>query len=630
MLDTPSRSVELDTDLEVWRNLIHMLSKHSVVIQRLEEFSLRLPLESELNEQSEPGAGVVALPSSIDVLETPEQNRGLYRFLTLQVAGRREFGTYANPRVLAELNSERASSPALRALFSVAEAVRVQQCCARAYPGSVRETEELAVALCEVWKTTTHPRHSLASDVLLALALTPREQVAALAPAWLPLTSLEAILDALSVLHQTRANVQDAWRVAHQLLALATQRVFVGQHEADEFDSNAESDSVSMFDGDSQAASQSLGALVPVDGSAADPSAADLDAAATEGEVQSLTLQLDDGTAEPQTATSEASDTQAISLAARRSNSAAAAQSYMYDEWDYALGAYHHQRCHVHELTALTDSGEFFERTRSSYAELLRQVRHHFERIRPERYRPLRGLEDGEDFDLNALMQARILARAGRTPHARVYTARARQARDVATLFLLDMSASTHQPFVEPWEPPVRRIIDTLKETLAIMSMALDDLGDLYAIYGFSSQGPKQVEVYPIKAFEESTTEAVKARIGGIEPKYGTRMGTALRHMLRKFSSVHARSRHLILLSDGYPQDHDYGNDPRSATYGIEDTAVALRELHQTGVTPFCLTVDRAGDDYLRRMCNPDQYMVIHDIDHLPSELPKIYQRVVK
>jgi len=55
----------------------------------------------------------------------------------------------------------------------------------------------------------------------------------------------------------------------------------------------------------------------------------------------------------------------------------------------------------------------------------------------------------------------------------------------------------------------------------------------------------------------------------------------------------------------------------------------ATREAAGAGITPFCITVDKAGHDYLREMCDGARYMVIEDIAALPRELPKIYQRVV-
>jgi nitric oxide reductase activation protein len=247
--------------------------------------------------------------------------------------------------------------------------------------------------------------------------------------------------------------------------------------------------------------------------------------------------------------------------------------------------------------------------------------------VRPETYRPLRGLEDGDDFDINAVVDAHVQRRTRHPDSSKVYTMRARQERDVATLFLLDMSASTDE--AAPDSSSAARIIDIAKDALVIMASALEEIGDTYAIYGFSGQGRDNVEVYPIKAFEERLTTAVQSRLGGIEPRGSTRMGTALRHVTTKMRRLAAPSRHLLLLSDGFPQDLDYGADRQSHLYGIRDTAVALRETQRAGVRPFCITVDLAGHDYLREMYDPHAYMVIEDVADLPRELPKIYQRLV-
>jgi len=118
--------------------------------------------------------------------------------------------------------------------------------------------------------------------------------------------------------------------------------------------------------------------------------------------------------------------------------------------------------------------------------------------------------------------------------------------------------------------------------------------------------------------------------VGAVEPKRSTRMGAAIRHAREKFKDVGARSKHVILLSDGFPQDFDYGQDRRSNAYGIQDTMVALKELELAGIITFCITVDRTGHDYLREMCPSSRYLVIDDIASLPRVLPKIYEQIVR
>ena len=325
---------------------------------------------------------------------------------------------------------------------------------------------------------------------------------------------------------------------------------------------------------------------------------------------------------------------------------------YAYDEWDYVLNDYRRNWCRLREIVLPGDEGDFFENTLLRYAEMLPGVRRNFQRIRPASYRMVRGLEDGEEIDIDRTIEARVARLMGETPDGRFYKARKKEARDVATLFLLDMSASTDEPvhreprkhtddddtddWMKAWQrrPQTaqrpRRIIDVNKEALVIMAQALEEIGDSYAIMGFSGHGRDNVEFYVIKEFDQELTDEVKARVGAVEPKRSTRMGAAIRHVREKFKDVASRAKHMILLSDGFPQDFDYGHDRRSNAYGIQDTMVALKELELAGVLPFCITVDKTGHDYLRQMCQSSRYLVIEDIASLPRQLPKIYEQVVR
>jgi nitric oxide reductase NorD protein len=326
---------------------------------------------------------------------------------------------------------------------------------------------------------------------------------------------------------------------------------------------------------------------------------------------------------------------------------------YAYDEWDYVLGDYRRGWCRLREIDLAGDDGGFFEQTLQRYSELLPTVRRNFQRIRPASYRMVRGLEDGEEIDIDRTIESCVQRRMGEIPDPRVYKARKKEARDVATLFLLDMSASTDEPihreprkfgtddddsddWMKAWRrrpqnaQRPRRIIDVNKEALVIMAQALEELGDAYAIMGFSGHGRDNVEFYVIKEFDQELSDEVKARVGAVEPKRSTRMGAAIRHVREKFKGVASRAKHVILLSDGFPQDFDYGHDRRSNAYGIQDTMVALKELELAGVLPFCITVDKTGHDYLRQMCQSSRYLVIEDIASLPRQLPKIYEQVVR
>ncbi|MGE3597280.1 MAG: VWA domain-containing protein, partial [Dehalococcoidia bacterium] len=128
----------------------------------------------------------------------------------------------------------------------------------------------------------------------------------------------------------------------------------------------------------------------------------------------------------------------------------------------------------------------------------------------------------------------------------------------------------------------------------------------------------------------ESTNDRVKKRIDKIVPIRSTRMGPAIRHTISKLDQHDAKVKILFLVSDGRPQDHGYGRDRTEKEYAIHDTKMALNEAKRKGIVPFALTVDRAGHDYLKTMCEDIGYEVVADIEALPSRLPTLYRKLTE
>ena len=116
----------------------------------------------------------------------------------------------------------------------------------------------------------------------------------------------------------------------------------------------------------------------------------------------------------------------------------------------------------------------------------------------------------------------------------------------------------------------------------------------------------------------------MKKRIGGITYQNNTRLGAAIRHATARLAKQDARTRLLIVLSDGRPYDHDYGD----ARYAREDTREALRQAKNEGITPFCITIDRESEAELRDLYGEVGYTIIDDVLSLPERLPGIYRRL--
>jgi nitric oxide reductase NorD protein len=157
-----------------------------------------------------------------------------------------------------------------------------------------------------------------------------------------------------------------------------------------------------------------------------------------------------------------------------------------------------------------------------------------------------------------------------------------------------------------------------------LLCEALERLGDRYAIHGFSGYTHTRCDSYRVKDFAEPYDAKVQARISGIRPQDYTRMGVAIRHLTRKLLAVEARTRVLIVLSDGRPDDEDgYRGD-----YGIEDTRQAVLEARGRGVHPFCITIDDQAQAYLPHVFGPAGYVLVEKVDRLPLRVSEIYRRM--
>lgn len=333
-------------------------------------------------------------------------------------------------------------------------------------------------------------------------------------------------------------------------------------------------------------------------------------------------------------------------------------KSFYYDEWDFRAADYKPRWCRVQERVLDEGSEDFFDGALREHAQLVAETRKQFELLKPELYRKIKRLLDGEEFDFDAVIDWAVERKAGTSYTDKVYWRRNKIERDVAVAFLLDMSASTDEEIEKRKQKyaddddfdddprkyfqwlaqrraaqaiaPPKRIIDLEKESTVLFIKALETIGDAYGIYGFSGYGRDNVEFYVIKDFDEQFSDKVKKRVDKVSPIRSTRMGPAIRHAIHKLDTYDAKVKILMLVSDGRPQDHGYGRDRTEKEYAIHDTKQALTEARRKGITPFALTVDKEGHDYLGQMCEDMGYEVVADIEQLPQRLPTLYRRLTE
>jgi nitric oxide reductase NorD protein len=287
--------------------------------------------------------------------------------------------------------------------------------------------------------------------------------------------------------------------------------------------------------------------------------------------------------------------------------------AFLYNEWDVARQAHKKNWCVLREIDVKPADTAFYRSTMAKYAGFVRSLRRTFEILRGED-RLLRRQSHGDDIDIDALVEAWGDVHSGLEMSDRVFTRMHKEERNIAVMFMVDMSGSTRG-----W------INEAEREALILLAEALNTLGDRYAIYGFSGWTRKRCEAFRVKDFDEPWDEQVIGRVCGIEPKDYTRMGAPIRHLVQKLKQVEARTKLLVTLSDGKPDDYDL---EYRGQYGIEDTRQALFEARREGIHAYCITIDREGQGYLPHMYGAANYTVLDDVAKLPVKVSDIYRRI--
>ena len=280
------------------------------------------------------------------------------------------------------------------------------------------------------------------------------------------------------------------------------------------------------------------------------------------------------------------------------------------DEWDYRRNGYRENWCRMYEKELPLLHSTFVDATLVKHRGLLHKLRRQFEFMKTNEHF-VRRQREGDDLDLDAIVEARGDQRAGLSPSSKLFVRLQRNERDIATIFLVDMSNST-----EGWVGTV------IKEALVLLCEVMDVSGDPYGILGFSGMRRSRCDIYRIKDIDEPYNQQIHKRINSILPREYTRMGPALRYALSQLKLYEARTRLLVTITDGKPEDYDdYKGD-----YAIEDTKKALMEARGAGIHTFCITVDREAHDYLPQMFGMGNYIFIDDIAKLPVRMIDMYR----
>jgi hypothetical protein len=295
------------------------------------------------------------------------------------------------------------------------------------------------------------------------------------------------------------------------------------------------------------------------------------------------------------------------------------AVAYVYDEWSNTEHDYRRGHCRVHETipTATPD----LEPPADTGAEA-RRVRRAFERLKPDAVRRERYLREGDEINVDRLVNFVTQRGADPSPRVDFYEKPRVSRRDLAVLLLLDLSGSTAE-----LTPGGERILDLERRAAVVLGQGLEALGDRFAVCGFNSNGPLECNFVVFKDFKEHLQRGTVARLGAAVPAHRTRIGPALRHAGWRLSRVPCRQRLILLITDGRPLDAGY--EP-GTHYAHDDVRKAGEENARHGIHTFAISTAENSAAEMGVMFPDHRFVILPDVRQLPRILPAVYTRLTR
>ena len=292
------------------------------------------------------------------------------------------------------------------------------------------------------------------------------------------------------------------------------------------------------------------------------------------------------------------------------------AEGLPYPEWDYRRRAYRQDWAWVRVTDLSGEDPEWETRAQARYRSRIHSLKRRLSQFSTD-YLRARAQPVGEEFDLEALVDASIRMRTGGAPSENLHVHRHRDLSDIATLVLVDLSDST-----DAWVKG-EHVLETLRGSLYCLGEVLETLTHDFAIAGFASDTRRACRYFPIKEFHSPWSRAVK-RLGGLAPQGYTRMGPVLRHASRLLESHPAQRKAILLIGDGRPCDYD----AYEGRYGIEDVKKAFREARDKGILTHAFAVDHRAREHFPAMFSPRHFDVISDPQNLAEAVFRFFLRL--
>ncbi len=292
---------------------------------------------------------------------------------------------------------------------------------------------------------------------------------------------------------------------------------------------------------------------------------------------------------------------------------------FLYDEWNQGGGDYFEKWCLLRERS-VPSGGEL--RISPEHLRLADRVRRFFETLKPDLARKEKGLPEGDDINIDQLMDFISLRKARICPGVKFYEKPRIRRRDVCVALLMDISGSTSDATGHGGS-----VIEIERISAYILGEGLSQTGDKFGIFGFSGSGRRNAEFFVLKDFDSGWDMGSQSAVFNASPRSSTRIGVALRHAGRKLSATTSRKKILILITDGKPMDSEYDHGNRYAQF---DVRKANEENSALGIDSFCISTEENSAEDLDLMFPNKRSVIINGMEELPALLSRFYLRLTK
>jgi len=292
------------------------------------------------------------------------------------------------------------------------------------------------------------------------------------------------------------------------------------------------------------------------------------------------------------------------------------ARGTKYPEWDVHRRRYRRDWCTVQEVEARPNDST--PPPVSDGYRLRRPLARIGVGLLDRSYRRLQG----DDIDIDAVIEARIGVMAGSAADEAIYIESLRRRRDLAVLLLLDTSGSAAEPGATG-----QTVHEQQRAAAAALTVALHELGDRVALFAYHSRGRAAVHLERVKGFDDALDTLVMRRLHGLVPGAYSRLGAAVRHGAAVLEDRGGTTRRLlVVLSDGLAYDHGY--EPE---YGAADARRALAEARRRGTACLCLSIGASTDtETLRRVFGSAAHATIPRTEQLSQVIGPLFRSALR